>query len=269
MRSSKTMMKSVIAVVAMYTLGHAAQATILSTSFVDGRYTGAESQTLTGYLPSVADAPNLTQDFSTGTTLDWHSWGAGNGPDTSACCPTTWMVGGAGIGEQSTAFGDINLVFYSTPYTTGNWDWSDGTPTASGDHNNADLDADAGARWLIHPTTQNPGTADFIQFSFDGAPAGTVRAATMQLRRDYELPVKAIQGGQEVVIDSTGGDGLFTVEYNGPDTVYFVIDGSTAPVGQVFVRGFAATLSEVVPEPGTLGLLALGGGLIALIRRRV
>jgi len=216
---------------------------IISTSFVNGRYTDGEAtlQDLTGYVAAVADAPNLVNTFT--LTLDWASWGEGTGTGTSPVATNT-MDGGAGIDPtlvltpgnlqiSSDAFGHFSGV---------QWEWSDGTPTAAGNQQQGDDDADAGMRFI----DPEPGGTGAVEFTFAADPAGGVRAATLLLRRDDPMTISAYQDTSTIVIVDAGEqNGLATVEFDGAeDLVIRVADLDPSTQGTI-LRGFAATLSAV------------------------
>ena len=239
-------------------LASGAHATVLSTSYAEGRYAGASSpnpdgqlQPLTGYLPGIADAPNLINDFGGGTTLDWHYWGDGTGGSATAYGPANAMSGGSGIGAVIALTGDV-LAFDNNDYSRVQWDWTDGTTMVSGSHGHGD--AGAGARIQ----KGDGAAADWIDVTFAGAPPGRIRAATLLIARQADVDVLAIQGAQQVTVhDHAAGaaSGLITVEYSGSEILTIRVDatdGSATDESGYVVRGVAATLSEIVdPAQGT------------------
>jgi hypothetical protein len=65
---------------------------------------------------------------------------------------------------------------------------------------------------------------------------------------------------------------VFGIPGSASTNVSFIFDGQTITLGATLTNGNSAAVLQfdptTVPEPGTLGLLALGGGLAALRSRR-
>jgi hypothetical protein len=87
-------------------------------------------------------------------------------------------------------------------------------------------------------------------------------------------------------VDTGGGTGLGRTAFlyaadlhNLPDPASYSVNAVTIPIGSTLVAGYIETtyvgngtdynIFTATPEPGTLGLLGLGGGLLLLRRKRI
>jgi len=263
------MTKITLTVASLLSAAITANAVILNTDF----NASITSQTLTGYVANDSDlsSGSLTNTFT--ETLDWHSWGDGDLGNANNTAPTNWMNGGVGIGE-SLALGGVAFFHSNTRFTEVDWNWSDGDAggsfTSSTHINGSQTGDDANNAGLRFETEQVfPGTEDaWIDVTFAADPLGTARAATVLFRRDASMTISALQGAQNIAINTSTDNGLVTVEYDGTDdlTIRFFIADQTQDTQ--LLRMGAATLSTI-PEPGAyaaiLGLMTVA---LLLIRRR-
>ncbi len=112
-------------------------------------------------------------------------------------------------------------------------------------------------------------------------------AAASRLWRDYSADFAAVSGGTGMALDETGDLLLTLTDFSNPSyLVRFDVDAfgdyagfdailsSTDQLGDVrFKDGSiylanANTILQVVPEPGTIGLVLMGCSALALLRRR-
>jgi len=198
-------------------------------------------------------------DLTAVGTLDWATWGDGDGTNGAlGNVSPNYKLGGSGINKTLSADWDITQLYPSDPgyedtdYTSGIWTWTDSATLAPGSHAPDGVIDGVGMRGWIQPLGD-------LSFLFDGT--STSAMAKILLRRDAALEIWADQGGQSVLVDPTDENGTATIYYTGLEPMTIRVHNAS-DVDAVRLRGFAATLT---PEPTTIVLLGLGG---LLLRRR-
>lgn len=191
-------------------------------------------------------------DLTAAGTRDWASWGNGDAAAAVAlpAQATEMRAGGDGI-SNSLAISGLNLNsptsdpnrnqgFQGTPFTTVEWQWSDGTTIAAGSQLNSPNgdpgQHDGGVRFFLN-------SGGKIAVTYAPLRGGEGQRASLLIRRDGNVDVYAIQGGTEQLVTSGQAEGLVSVDFNGTSP----LDIELRATVQATVRGLAATLGVVPP----------------------
>lgn len=201
--------------------------------------------------------------------VDWAYWNNTGTGLTTPMAPSNEKVGGTIIGNIRTDDGTGNLRG-STSAVASTYSWTDGATTASGTGQSLALTFNN----LIGSSNLNKGigidlpgstTADRYAFLYFGNFSSTGRLTlTLPGATTITFNTPAYAGAPKA-------NDIFVVKYR-PDNVadqlsanYIMTATTDGTNGHV---GAQAVAISSTPEPGTIGFLAVAGGLLALRRRR-
>ncbi len=226
-------------------LGMLAQATIIQPTSITGNIAG--------------DAGSSIADLTSGSGL---STPLVNGTDLATAQTTTHVLTGTGHVDSWTISGIATLPVFSMDL--GSEQALDAAVLWQYGNNGGPGQWDAGNHTrqfeLIFHTTAEGSTFDFdteaAEFSGTMAyiDAGGADSTASNIAQTFQFSSETAQYVGLRIVSNWGGE---------------VIDGNTISGGDRFGLGEVRFATEVIPEPATLGLMAIFGGATLFIRRRL
>jgi hypothetical protein len=218
----------------------------------------------------------FNKNLTTEGTTDWAVWGFANGGTSTSLSPDNRKIGGSGISDLTSISNGNPLrgLGQFGSYGESTFNWSNGTPV---------LSATGAFTGIQHDGFGQPFSTIGEGFSFT-VPADTnLRTVTLYNTVNH--------GNSELTATLSDGsavpfvfDSHHILDFNGPDiyaityaansagqslTVKLVLtapDASGNNTANVAIQAVDLTFAAV-PEPSSLALLALGGGVVAAWRR--
>jgi hypothetical protein len=178
------------------------------------------------------------------------------------------FAGGGSLGSTNT-YGPVTATGYLSNSTTGTL-FGKGTAGGTGSEDGLGLTADpTGNNEIFAKLATGAAASDFIQLDIS-ALSGTIKISMGSTGGDtwavFGSNSAGILGGT-MLASGGGDDGAEVTVTNATSYKYLDVRAAT---NNVLLQDLVYTGSESsVPEPGTLGIVGLGGVLIGLLRRKV